>query len=188
MRRCPAIFVLAIIVAGGFLGPLPVRASQDDPRLDELFARLQLTRDDAEATTLTDEIWTIWRHANIPAVEWMMVESQRYMKAGILDSALGGFSMIVEAAPNFAEGWHKRATVNFLMGNFKDSIRDINKTVTLEPRHFGAYAGLGLIYLKMGREPEALKALERALEINPHLPGTRKTVKKLRAKLLGKKI
>lgn len=188
MRRRLVVIVVAVILAVGVLGPVRVRADQGDPRLDALFARLHITKDENEAARLTQEIWSIWRHADVPAVQWMMMESQRFMNAGSLDSALGGFSLIVEAAPNFAEGWHKRATVHFLIGNFKESIQDIRKTVTLEPRHFGAYAGLGLIYLKMGQEKAALKALERALEINPHLPGTRKTVEELREKLEGEKI
>jgi len=79
-----------------------------------------------------------------------MHESQRYMTAGELDSALGGYALIIDAAPDFAEGWHKRATVHFLLGNDPASIKDIKETVVLEPRHFGALAGLELIYLHLG--------------------------------------
>ena len=74
------------------------------------------------------------------------------------------------------------------MGNYPDSIKDIKKTIALEPRHFGAYAGLGLIYLNMGQKEAALKALEKALDINPHLAGTRMKVEELRQKLSDKKI
>jgi hypothetical protein len=83
----------------------------------------------------------------------MMHESQRYMTAGELDSALDGHALIIDAAPGFAERWHKRATVHFLLGNYPASIKDINKTVTLEPRYFGALAGLGLIYLHLENPP-----------------------------------
>ena len=74
------------------------------------------------------------------------------------------------------------------MGNYPYSIKDIKKTIALEPRQFGAYAGLGLIYLNMGQEEAALKALEKALEINPHLSGTRMKVEKIWEMLNGKKI
>ena len=96
-----------------------------------------------------------------------MHESQRYMTAGELYSALGGYALIIDASSDFAKGWHKGATIYFLSGNYPASIKDIKKTVALEPRHFGALAGLGLIYLHLGQERAALKALERALEINP---------------------
>ncbi len=185
-RNAAHVAVLSLIL--GFLGSAPLVAEQDDPRLDELFAQLKTTDNKNEITGLTTEIWSIWRHSDEPAVNWMMHESHRFMKQGILDSALGGFELIVKVAPEFAEGWHKRATVHFLMGNYPDSIKDIKKTIALEPRHFGAYAGLGLIYLNMGQEEAALKALEKALEINPHLSGTRMKVEELRQKLNGKKI
>ena len=83
----------------------------------------------------------------------MMHESQRYMTVGELDSALGGYALFGDASPDFAEGWHKRATVHFLLGNYPVSIKDIKETVTLEPPHFGALAGLGLIYLHLGNPP-----------------------------------
>ena len=117
-----------------------------------------------------------------------MLEGRRFMKQGILHCALGNFDFIVRVQPDFAEGWHKRATVHYLMGNFPASIEDIEKTVALEPRHFGAYAGLGLIYLRMGEEKAALKALERGVEINPPLSGTRHEVEILRRKLNGRKL
>ncbi len=107
---------------------------------------------------MTAEIWSIWRYAGDPAVNWMMHESQRYLTAGELDSALGGYALIIDAAPDFAEGWHKRATVHFLLDNYPASIKDINKTVALEPRYFGALAGLGLIYLHL-EPPPILKFL-----------------------------
>ena len=172
----------------GFLGNAPSFASQDDPRLEVLFEQLKISHNKNEVAAVTAEIWTIWRFSGVPPVDWMMKESHQFMKLGILGSALGGFTLITQSAPEFAEGWHKRATVHFLMGNFSASIEDIKKTVALEPRHFGAYAGLGLIYLNMGQEEAALKALEKALEINPHLSGTRLKVEELRQKFNGKKI
>lgn len=61
-------------------------------------------------------------------------------------------------------------------------------TVSLEPRHYGALAALGLIYLNLGDERAALEELEEALRVNPHLPGTRSKIKELKEKLDGKKI
>ena len=110
------------------------------------------------------------------------------MRQGIRRSASDDFSTVVAWAPDFAEAWRKRATVHFLMGDYPASIADLRRTLALEPRHFGALAGLGLIYLKLDEERAALKALEKALEINPHLPGTRQKVRELRDKLDGKMI
>ena len=186
-RQAARVAAVSIIVLG-LSGASSLLASQDDPRLDKLFAELKTAKNSQKADNVTAEIWSIWRYAGDPAVDWMMHESQRYMTAGELDSALGGYALITDAAPDFAEGWHKRATVYFLLGNYPASIKDIKETVVLEPRHFGALARLGLIYLHLGQERAALKALERALEINPHLSGARQKVIELREKLIGKKI
>ena len=183
-----AVWVTVLYLAGGILGSAVAVAAQDDPRLDALFAQLKNSNDKNEVADVTAEIWFIWRHSGIPPVDWMMRESHQFLQLGNLDSALGGFEVVVEAAPDFAEGWHKRATVHFLMGNFSESVKDIKKTLSLEPRHFGALTGLGLIYLKMGEERAALEALEKALAINPHLVGTRMKVDELRQKFHGKKI
>jgi tetratricopeptide (TPR) repeat protein len=186
--RKAALGAAVSIIVLGMWGTSPLRASQNDPRLDGLFAELKTTDNKQKADSVTAEIWSIWLYAGDPAVDWMMHESNRYMTVGELDSALGGYARIIGAAPEFAEGWNKRATVHFLMGNFPASIQDIKATLALEPRHFGAFIGLGLIYLQLGEERAALEALERALEINPHLSGTRQKVLELRGRLNGKKI
>ncbi len=170
------------------IGAAPAFAAQDDPRLDGLFARLQATDDRAEVERLTGAIWSIWHQSGRPGVDALMLEGRRFMRLGPLHSALGNFSTAVKWAPDFAEAWHKRATVHFLMGNYPASVADIRRTLALEPRHFGALAGLGLIYLKLDEERAALEALERALEINPHLAGTRQKVEELHDKLDGKKV
>jgi tetratricopeptide (TPR) repeat protein len=191
MRRS---FVALVLVAGVMSvllgGPPAVRADQENPHLDTLFARLKGTdpADKVEVNRITSEIWDIWRESGRPALDMMMLEGRRFMQQGILHSALGNFGFIIKVQPDFAEAWHKRATVYFLMGDYEASIADIERTVALEPRHFGAFAGLGLIFLKLGNEEAALKALERALAINPHLSGTRETVKELRRKIKGRKL
>ncbi len=117
-----------------------------------------------------------------------MQEGRRFLRNGPLKSVLGKFSAIVGLAPDFAEGWHKRVEIHYRMGNFQDSIKDLEMTVSLEPRHYGALAALGLIYLNQGDERAALEELEEALRVNPHLPGTRSKIEELKEKLDGKKI
>ncbi len=95
---------------------------------------------------------------------------------------------MVEAAPTFAEGWNKRATVEYLMTDFKSSVIDIQKTLSLEPHHWGALSVLGQIYVALGDEEAALRAFKRALEINPHLASLRVKIQEIEKKLEKKKI
>jgi tetratricopeptide (TPR) repeat protein len=104
------------------------------------------------------------------------------------EAALEHFTRVIEALPDFAEGWNKRATVNYLLGRFDASVIDIQKTLTLEPRHFGALSGMALINLSLDREREALKAFEAAMRVHPNLPGAETHIRELREKIRGKGI
>ena len=106
--------------------------------LDPLFARLQSTPDDQEAQAIEQRIWLIWSEAGAPDLAALMEEGVVALAQGRLRAALERFDRMVEQAPGFAEGWNKRATVHFLMGNYQASVGDIQRTLELEPRHFGA--------------------------------------------------
>jgi tetratricopeptide (TPR) repeat protein len=94
----------------------------------------------------------------------------------------------VRLDPNFAEGWNKRATVYYMMGDFDASVADIQKTLTLEPRHFGALSGLGLIYDALDKPAAAVKVWQKALEINPHMQSIRHRIEEIQAEEKGKGI
>jgi len=103
-------------------------------------------------------------------------------------AALGAFDEIIRLAPGFAEGWNKRATIHYLLGNYDASAADIESTLALEPRHFGALSGLGLVRIAQGDEAKALEAFEAALAVHPHLPGADSHIKELRQRVKGKRI
>ena len=179
--RSLAVFVLLILFAASM--PSGARAAQDDARLDALFARLKSSGDPSEGARLTNRIWTIWIEYDDAIVDTLMREGQELMAAGRHKLALLRFDEIVGRVPAYAEGWNKRATVYFLLGEYEASVRDIQKTLALEPRHFGALSGLGLIYRGVGQDAAAVKAFEKALEFNPHLPSVRQNLRSLNEKL-----
>ncbi len=94
--------------------------------------------------------------------------------------ALARFNEVIEKDPEFAEGWNRRATLYFLMGDYEASIADIQSTLALEPRHFGALSGLGLVNIQLERFGAAIEAFEEALKVNPHMPGAKQNIKLLR--------
>ena len=102
------------------------------------------------------------------------------------DAALKDFDKLVVVAPDFAEGWNRRATLRYLMDDLEGSVRDIESTLALEPRHFGALSGLGLIYMQLGKDEAALKAFRRALELDPYLADVKANIKKLEQELGGR--
>lgn len=180
--------LVALLLASGLgsAASAVTRADQTDAWLDGLFQRLKATTEEAEADDLETRIWQIW----ISADEG---ESARLMREGILamsrrayTDALVHFDALVERAPAFAEAWNKRATVHYLVGDYTASVADIARTLELEPRHFGALSGLGLIYDAIERPAAALRSFEAALAINPHLDSTKERIEQLRRELGGR--
>lgn len=163
-------------------------ADQTDPRLDALFADLKKVTGYLQARTIEQEIWSIWLTAGDPAVNRLMAEGVDAMAAQDYRTALSDFSEIVKLAPDFAEGWNKRATVLYLIGDFKGSLADVDKTLALEPRHFGALSGLGLINTALDRDEEAIVAFEKALAVNPHMPGVVANIEYVKKRLQDKEI
>ena len=157
---------------------------QNDPELNLLFAQLHTVEDQQTGDSITDQIWEIWRESGNPEINALMQAGVSEMQTGRLRRAVDLFDQIIEMAPEFAEGWNKRATVYFFLREFEKSAQDVRKTLMLEPRHFGATAGLGLIFLELNYYDSALEAFEKALKINPHLTGPKLQIKRLKQLLL----
>lgn len=170
---------IALVLLSTLLPLQSGSADQNDPRLDELFARLQTVEDESMAAELTRDIWRLWRSSDNALVEEAMERGTRALAANRLVRAERWFDQVVEMSPDFAEGWNQRATVRYLRGRLAESAADIRRTLLLEPRHFGALAGLGLVYMELEREAAALDAFRRALAVNPHLSGARENLELL---------
>jgi tetratricopeptide (TPR) repeat protein len=181
VRLLPILLVVLFLAA-------PVNADQTDPRLDRLFDKLRQAEVFSIAHATEQRIWAIWHERpDQPAVAETMAHGLRAMRESALDAALDAFDTAVGLAPDFAEAWNKRATVHFLLGDYPASIADIRRTLELEPRHFGALSGLGLINLRLDRKVEALEAFEAALEVHPFLQ-ERFRIRALRDEIAGEKI
>ena len=181
--------VLSWIATAATLGFATIGlAAQNDPRLPALFDRLEAAPS-AEAAAETEQaIWAIWHLSGTEEIDRVMAVGLHAMARRDFARALTAFETIVERAPDFAEGWNKRATLYYLMGRFEDSKADIERTLALEPRHFGALSGLGLVHLALDEEDSALAAFDRALEIHPNMAGADTHIRALRDKLRGRRI
>jgi len=142
-------------------------ADQNDPRLNNLFKKLNETENQDEIRDLISDIWNIWYEVDDPKVIEYFEKGIQAMNIRNYPLAIRFFNNLIEEDPNFAEGWNKRATVHFMMGNFDQSMQDIIKTLELEPRHFGALDGMGLIFIHQGQFQQALDVYDKMLEIFP---------------------
>lgn len=151
-------------------------ADQDDPRLEDLFTRLQNAASVLEAGPVEALIWEVWTSHTDAGVNNQMLNGIRQMNSNALPDALATFDGLVAQAPEFAEAWNKRATIHFLMGNYAASEADIVKTLQLEPFHFGALSGRGLVMLSQGQYEAARSAFNAALEVHPNMPATKNNI------------
>jgi len=173
----------AILVAGH---PLLACADQNDPRLDQLFANLQSPLSTAAVDDIEAKIWAYWTSfPDDESVENTMAKATHLMQSGRLQSAERIFSRIIDRAPDFSEAWNKRATVRFMIGNHDGSANDIAKVLQLEPRHFGALSGLGMIHMRAGNWESALKSYKAAFAIHPYLNNIEMLIDDLSQRLKG---
>ncbi|TCD11434.1 hypothetical protein [Oricola cellulosilytica] len=158
---------------------VPTAAAPEQSRLDELFARLKRARDPRHAKTIADGIWAQWFRSGSATVDLMMGWANTAYDEKKYNVALDFLDQVVTRAPGFAEGWNRRATLHYSMDNFAKSMTDIQKTLELEPRHFGALAGMATILERVGRKEAALRAWERALAVYPAMESAQRAVIRL---------
>lgn len=158
---------------------VPLAAEPEGTRLDDLFAKLKKARDPRHAKTLADSIWSEWFRSGSATVDLMMGWANEAYEAKKYNVALDFLDQVVMRAPDFTEGWNRRATLHYSMDNFAKSMTDINKVLELEPRHFGALAGMATIFERTGNQQAALQAWSRALEVYPAMQSAQQAVIRL---------
>ena len=142
----------------------------NESELDNYFELLKKAPNSQSAKVYEKEIWNYWiSNGSSDKSNEIMQQGMKLMNEGKLKSALRTFSDLSKEDPQWAETWNKVATIRYLLGDFYGSIRDIQSTLVLEPRHFGAIAGLTQINIALGRYKEALQSLDQAILIYPYI-------------------
>lgn len=175
---------LAAALLGLALAASPAAADQTDPRLPGLFSALAVAPSPELAQAIELSIWGIWFEHPDPVIAKLMENALRAIAVDDFATAERALNQVVVLAPDYAEGWNRRATLYFLMGRIDQSLADIDAVLALEPRHFGALSGQGLCFLAKDDLPAAAEAFKRALAVNPQMPGARENLEALQ-QILG---
>ena len=202
-----AFAILPLILVAGLAAPAlaeeqatPPAADQAQPtepakpeqtreqRLDSLFGQLKRERNEKAAERIAGQIWEEWFQSGSASVDLMMQWAQHAMEQQKYDVALDFLDEVITLQPSYAEGWNRRATVNFMMSNYAKSMSDIDHTLALEPRHFGALSGMAQILKNTGKKELALKAYQRVLDIYPMMRSAQNEVATLSEELAGEGI
>jgi tetratricopeptide (TPR) repeat protein len=142
--------------------------------MTELQALEALRGDDPTlAARAAETLWQMWHRSGDPRFDRLLRDGAEAMERDELAEAEATFTRLIEEAPDFAEGWNKRATVRYVAGDYEDSIADCKETLARNPNHFGALSGQGLCHFMLSQFREAALLFRRALAVHPHLEGAR---------------
>ena len=168
-------------LAAAWMGELGAPAD-----LPALFNALH-DQDDLVRALSESSIWQVWSRSGDPKVDGLFAVGVEQMNQGQTQAAINTFSEIIRLKPDFAEGWNKRATVYFFIGEYDKSLRDCDEVIKRNPKHWGALAGYGQIYLQLDKPEEALAYFHRALAANPNLHQIEHTIELLKQALIEKR-
>jgi tetratricopeptide (TPR) repeat protein len=129
-------------------------------------------------------LWAVWSRSGDATIDHILEIGVAQMREGQIEASVETFSDIIRRRPDFAEGWNKRATAYYLLGDWRRSAADCDEVLKRNPQHFGALSGYGMIWLQLDQPTRALARFEEALAINPNLDSVQETIDALRALLL----
>lgn len=161
----------------------PTRA---DPELDALFMQLAQAEDQQQAAPIEQAIWARWADSGSPTVNILLERANAAETAGDAELAERFLDQASDLAPDYAETWNRRANLYYSTDDYPGAIAAIQETLKREPRHFGALAGLGLIYEELGQQRQALEAFRAALVIHPHYEVALQGVRRLEPRVDGR--
>ncbi|MBD9373483.1 hypothetical protein IB238_12720 [Rhizobium sp. ARZ01] len=154
-------------------------------RLNTLFAELKHEGDPDKAKLISDSIRAEWRDSGSATVNLLMQQADKAMADNKDTAAFDYLDEVIQLSPGYVEGWNQRATLHYKLGNYRKSMSDINRVLAIEPRHFGAIAGMAMILTSYGRDELALEAWERFLDIYPSERRAQKALGDIAEKLAG---
>lgn len=159
-----------------------------EARLDRLFDKLAGAKTAEDAKRFEHTIDELWGRSGSDTADLLTLRAEELVAGEDSEGALKLLDAALQAKPDYAEGWNKRATLYFLRGDYVSAMSAIRETLRYEPRHYGAWAGLGRILEQTGDNRRALDAYRRALAIHPHLDGLKDEVDKLAIKIRGEEL
>jgi tetratricopeptide (TPR) repeat protein len=184
------------------------RALGDLGRADDVAARRSAVQQLADVGVMTDlpalvralrdpdpivrgfvesAMWSVWSRSGDETVDRLFAIGVEQLGQRQLEAAADTFSRIIQRRPEFAEGWNKRATVYFLLGDYRRSLADCDEVVARNPYHWGALSGYGMIYMRLDQPGRAIDYLEKALAVNPNLDQVAQTIEVLKALMLQRR-
>jgi tetratricopeptide (TPR) repeat protein len=209
VRSLAAAALLVLVAAGSALAqPARERALAELGRGNDVAARRTAAQQLADSGVMADlpalaaalrdpdplvrgfvesAMWSVWSRSGAEDIDRLFAIGVEQMSQRQLDAAVETFSRVIQRRPEFAEGWNKRATVYYLLGDYRHSLADCDEVMARNPYHWGALSGYGMIYMQLDQPARAIEYLERALAVNPNLDQVAQTIEVLKTLLLRRR-
>ncbi|WP_149866344.1 tetratricopeptide repeat protein [Tropicimonas marinistellae] len=181
-RFVTAFFAAVVLVSA----PAAVMA-QDSEEIARLLGELAKP-DQPGWEQIESSIIREWSKSGSPAMDLLLERGEEALEAGDIDAAIEHFTALTDHAPDFAEGWNARATAFFHADELGLSLADIERTLALNPQHFGALSGLAIILEELGYDAEALEAYRAVESIHPHRPPVKEAIERLEKEVEGARL
>ncbi|MEO1238183.1 MAG: tetratricopeptide repeat protein [Pseudomonadota bacterium] len=152
--------------------------------MDDLFDNLATVGPDA-ADAIEQRIWREWSKSGSPSLDFLLDRGRAALEAEEPARAVEHLTALIDHAPEFAEAYNLRATAYFQQGLYGPSLEDIRSALALNPRHFGAMSGLGLILEELGYPEDALAAWREVIALHPNQQGAAEAVDRLERAVEG---
>ena len=166
-------------------GRPPPRPPETD---DQLLAKLTKAPDQRAARPIERELKARWAHTGSPSADLLLKRTDQAMEAHDFDTAREIVQKLTAIAPNFAEAWHRRATLATEKDDYEDALTSLRRTLALQPKNFAALAELGEILEEYNDKPHALDAYRQAKAIDPFLDGLADRIRDLTKAVEGQGI
>ncbi|MDP1554659.1 MAG: tetratricopeptide repeat protein [Hyphomonas sp.] len=155
---------------------------------EEMFAKLKAATEEAEAADVAADIWATWLESGSPTVDLLMQRAMEAVQYEDTDTAHELLDRVILLKPDYPEAWHRRAGLFLADENYPEAFRDLNEALKLEPRHFGAWLGMGVMLESLGGAKEALVSYREALAIYPLMPQARFAADRLAKQAEGQEL
>jgi len=167
---------------------LPETPAERERRLADLYAHLATSTDAESAKAVADAIEREWLNSGSPTIDLLMERSMKAVGAKNLELALHELNYVVELAPDFTEGWNRRAYVHYMQNHVDLALGDLRRALALDPNHFKALDGLAQILREIGQKKAALQALKQLIDVHPFWSGAQEAIEELTREVEGQGI
>ncbi|MFL4470662.1 tetratricopeptide repeat protein [Tateyamaria armeniaca] len=142
----------------------------------------------AEAIRLSREIEREWAKSGSTSLDMLLRRGREALEEEQIDIAIEHLTALTDHAPDFAEGWHARATAFYMKGLYGPALDDLQRALILNPDHYNAIFGLGVMLQEFGDYSLAQDAFSQVLDLHPNHENASKALEQLKTRGIGREL